>query len=129
MSKSTTHATIILLLIQELRVERRITQKKIADALGVTTSAYNKIENGSTQLPLDKLYIICTELKTFPSTVLDQAEKIATVMTHRGWQFSHRCDKDDLEEAMKTNKDFGLNSFTMEYGFVKIPYLIRQLIA
>lgn len=133
-TKRTTHATIILILLQEHRLSQRVTQKFIAEQLGLHPAAYNKIENGISQLPLDKLYGVCTALKMYPSTLLNHAEQIAIFLSLNGWSIGEYSDdnpKDDLAIARITNKDYGLVSFvdiTPKYGYTLFPALIKELL-
>jgi transcriptional regulator with XRE-family HTH domain len=43
---------IKMLRLRELREERGLTQAQVAEAIGVTTSAYRMYENGSRPLPI-----------------------------------------------------------------------------
>lgn len=49
--------------IKELRIRKNISQSYIAQSLGLTVSAYNRIENNKTQLTIHNLYQIATALK------------------------------------------------------------------
>lgn len=41
--------------IRNIRKENKLTQEEVANKLGITVRAYSKIENGETQLTLDRL--------------------------------------------------------------------------
>lgn len=49
--------------IKELRIKKNIAQNYIAQALGLTVSAYNRVENNKTQLTINNLYTIAQTLE------------------------------------------------------------------
>ena len=57
--------------LKNLRRQKKYTQAYIADRLGVTTRAYSKIENGETNLTIEKLYRITDILDVHLSHLFD----------------------------------------------------------
>jgi transcriptional regulator with XRE-family HTH domain len=50
--------------IKEIRQEKNYSQKAVALVIGVSVAAYNRIENGGTQITLNVLELICSALNT-----------------------------------------------------------------
>ncbi|WKW46572.1 helix-turn-helix transcriptional regulator [Myroides sp. JBRI-B21084] len=50
--------------LKKLRKQKKITQSDIAEKIGLSTRAYSKIENGETQLTVDRLTEILDILET-----------------------------------------------------------------
>ncbi|RFZ91279.1 XRE family transcriptional regulator [Mucilaginibacter conchicola] len=57
--------------IQKIRIEKKISQRVIADALGVSQNAYSKIEQEHTRLQLETLFIISKVLEVEILELLD----------------------------------------------------------
>lgn len=57
--------------LKEIRSEKNILQKYVAEGLGISENAYSRIENGYTQLTIANLYIICERLNVTVQHVLD----------------------------------------------------------
>ncbi len=66
--------TEFALIIKEKRIERRITQKKMAKKLSISPSKYNKIENGSSEPSFIELLLICNILDIDFSFIIKQNE-------------------------------------------------------
>jgi transcriptional regulator with XRE-family HTH domain len=56
--------------IKKIREFKNVTQKQIADALGITQSAYSKIEMGETEIPYSRLEKISTVLGVKPEEII-----------------------------------------------------------
>jgi transcriptional regulator with XRE-family HTH domain len=56
--------------IKKIREFKNVTQKQIADALGITQSAYSKIEMGETDVPYSRLEKISTVLGVKPEEII-----------------------------------------------------------
>ena len=56
--------------IKKIREFKNVTQKQIADALGITQSAYSKIEMGETEVPYSRLEKISTVLGVKPEEII-----------------------------------------------------------
>jgi len=56
--------------IKKIREFKNVTQKQVAEALGITQSAYSKIELGETELPYSRLEKISTVLGVKPEEII-----------------------------------------------------------
>jgi transcriptional regulator with XRE-family HTH domain len=64
--------------IKEIRNVKNIRQQHVAKGLGISETAYNRIENGQTQLTINNLFIVAELLETSVSVLLDlKDDKIA----------------------------------------------------
>lgn len=88
-SKSLTScfSTLILLIIKDIRHERRIHQGALAQSTGKTPNAWTKIENGQSPLTIDALFGACTALFIQPSDVMRFAERLIPIFNSAGWFF------------------------------------------
>lgn len=50
--------------IKNLRLLNNLTQREMASKIGMSQPAYKKLEDGYTQITLDRLHLICRVLKT-----------------------------------------------------------------
>jgi transcriptional regulator with XRE-family HTH domain len=57
--------------IKEIRTRKNIQQAEIAKAINLTTTAYNRIENGKTQLSVNNLFAIANALQIDVSELLN----------------------------------------------------------
>lgn len=67
--------------IKAKRKEQGLSQDDMADRLGISPSAYGKIERGTTRIDIDRLKQIAETLET---NVIDLLEKDTIVITHSG---------------------------------------------
>lgn len=56
--------------IKQIRLEKNFLQKYLADGLGISQTAYGRIENGQTQLTINNLYQIAARLEVKASVLL-----------------------------------------------------------
>ncbi len=83
--KITTHVSICVILLRELRVERGIHQAQVADWIGKTPSAWTKIESGKSPLQFETFIRVCNSMQVPPSTVMATAERYAALLSQNGW--------------------------------------------
>lgn len=57
-------------ILKELRKEKGVSQKEVAQAIGVTPSAYGNYEQGTREPSLDVLIKICKFFNTTPNYLL-----------------------------------------------------------
>lgn len=111
-TKRTTTMTILRSLLLEYRNQVMLKQSEIATVIGLTPSAYSKLEAGSTTMSVTHLIGIATALKMNASVLLEQTEKIAIQMTLiGGWQVltpDSLDGRDDLAELMINNTVHGM---------------------
>ncbi len=60
--------------IKEIRMRKNISQQGVATSLGLTVTAYNRIENNKTQLTINNLFVIADFLETPVDTILNLAD-------------------------------------------------------
>ncbi len=60
--------------IRDLREERRLTQKKIAEVLGIRQQVYSKYELGVRSLPIEHLMKLCRFYKASADWILGLAD-------------------------------------------------------
>lgn len=82
--KVTTFATVCRVILREVRIERNVHQAQIADILGKTASAWNKIEMGKSPLTLEFLYCACSFMQTPLSTFFAAAERYSSALYTNG---------------------------------------------
>lgn len=61
--------------LRMLRAEIKLSQKDVADYLGISQSAYSDYESGSTIIPVDVLYQICNYYMISMDYLLGKTEK------------------------------------------------------
>lgn len=97
------YSTLVLLVLKDLRLERNIHQGLLAQAIGKTPSAWNKIENGQSPLSMDGLMGACYALQLWPSYVVTVAERLTQLFNAQGFHFhtvSLGENEDDLLPRM-----------------------------
>lgn len=57
--------------IREIRRSKNITQKQMAQKLGLSQASYNKLENGNAELTIKKLEKICKAMDITPSSIIN----------------------------------------------------------
>ena len=63
--------SIIGMRLKQRRMEKKITQEKLAEALDVSVAYISRIERGSTEINLKRLTEICSILKVSLGEILD----------------------------------------------------------
>jgi transcriptional regulator with XRE-family HTH domain len=70
--------TIIASRIKTIRLTKNKSQKDIANEIGLSETAYSRLENGITQLSITVLYAICEKLSCKIEEILDiEIKKVA----------------------------------------------------
>ncbi|UYY58049.1 helix-turn-helix domain-containing protein [Sphingomonas sp. S2-65] len=82
----TTFATFCLALLRELRGERGRHQAEVAEWLGVTPSAWTKVEMGSSPLKLSSFVRVCAGFEVHPSVVMAAADRHVELFRAEGWK-------------------------------------------
>ncbi|MEG8048985.1 helix-turn-helix transcriptional regulator [Sphingomonas aurantiaca] len=81
----TTFTTFCLALLREMRVERGRHQAEVAEWLGVTPSAWTKVEVGSSPLKLSSFVRVCAGFEVHPSVAMAAADRHAEFFRAEGW--------------------------------------------
>lgn len=75
-------------LVGKLLVQRReqigITQGDLAAALGLSQSAYSRLESGASVLNLSQLRNVCAQLSVAPAQVLQDADQYEALLESQG---------------------------------------------
>jgi transcriptional regulator with XRE-family HTH domain len=72
------YAALIGRIVEHRRTQLRIRQEQIAQALGISQSAYSRLEKGQSAMSVTQLRIVASQLNTTPPDILDQTERYAT---------------------------------------------------
>lgn len=75
-------------LVGKLLVQRReqigLKQGQVAAALGISQSAYSRLESGESVLNLSQLRNVCAQLRTSPAQVMQDAEEYERLLRSQG---------------------------------------------
>ena len=97
--------------LRSARNELGVTQRDVADALGLEQHSVCNIEAGKQRIRLDQLYSICILLKLDPLKILPEIDQIMTKPTkHRvliGGEFVNLTIKEAMESVRKLDKLLG----------------------
>ena len=75
---------------------RQIDQAQIAQALGITQSAYSRIEKGQSGASISQLRTIAAQFDQSPSEILGEADELASKLLRQGVEIK---DKEDISPA------------------------------
>jgi len=99
-SKNSNYSTILLLVFKELRLERSVHQGLIAQMIGKSPSAWNKIENGQSPLSMDVMFGACAALQVYPSYVMGLAESLIKLFNQHGYFFQPGTLEDGEDDLL-----------------------------
>ncbi|MCK9345047.1 MAG: helix-turn-helix domain-containing protein [Candidatus Pacebacteria bacterium] len=85
--------------IQKRRDLRKKSQGEIALALGLTQSAYSRIESGQTALTVSHLRSLAHALGDSPESILSEADNLAKQLARKGVQVPNEKPTDDNDAA------------------------------
>jgi len=83
--KFTSLASIIVIILKEIRLERGIHQAHFAEICSKSPSAWTKIETGKSPLQMDDFFKVCNGIPVPASTVLATAERYAMLLSQNQW--------------------------------------------
>ena len=75
--------------IYNIRKERDITQKELADLIGVSDRTISKWENGSTVPDLETIKKICKELKISPDSIVKSEKNYKDILQNLKRKLGH----------------------------------------
>lgn len=97
MERNSNFSTLALLIIKDLRLNKKIHQGWIAQSIGKSPSSWAKLENGQTQLTFDMLYGACFALQVRPTDIIYLVEKLTYFFNTKNFFFQYgSCETDDL---------------------------------
>ena len=79
-----TYASVVGQVVERLRKQRRITQGDLAEALGITQSAYSRLEQGYSALNVIQLGQVAAQLGTTTPEILEEADQMAKRLRQAG---------------------------------------------
>ena len=79
-----TYGTVLSGVVTAARKHQKMTQKDLADALGIGVPTWSRIESGESSISIDQLRMATAALGTSSIKVLDLAEKAKTKLTDIG---------------------------------------------
>lgn len=79
-----TYPALVGKLLAQRREQIGLKQGETAVALGMSQSAYSRLESGESVLNLSQLRSICAELGTSPAQVLHDAEQYESLLRRQG---------------------------------------------
>jgi transcriptional regulator with XRE-family HTH domain len=92
-----TYSALVGKVVEQRRIHRRVNQDAVANALGITQSAYSRLEQGQSALTVTHLKTIAAQFKTTSADILQEADQLALRLKHRGVDIIE--DKQDLSKA------------------------------
>lgn len=84
MQAETSYPAIVGKLLENLRRERNLKQQDVASMLGLTQSAWSRIERGQSGLSMDLMVRVCDLLGTSPHILLGDADKARAGLMAQG---------------------------------------------
>ena len=84
MQAETSYPAIVGKLLENLRKDQNLRQQELAGLLGLTQSAWSRIERGQTGLSMDLLVRVCDVLGTSPHLLLGDADKARAGLLAQG---------------------------------------------
>jgi transcriptional regulator with XRE-family HTH domain len=90
-----TYAEILGRIIVHFRKERGVRQEELAQAIGVSQSAWSRIETGASPLTVTYLARVASVLRLESSDILQAAERVHKQLTVQGVQVQLNDDQHD----------------------------------
>jgi len=83
--------------IEHHRTQRKVQQEQIATSLGITQSAYSKLEKGQSAISVMQLNTVAAGLQMQSATILQGAERYAAHLRQQGVEITN--EKQDSSAA------------------------------
>lgn len=83
-----TFARVIGTVVEHHRKRRSLTQEAMARALGVSQSAYSRLEQGQSAMSVTQLRAVAAQLNLSPGALMQNAEGYATQLQQQGVSIS-----------------------------------------
>jgi len=103
---TTTLASVILIILKELRLERNMHQAQLAEACDKTPSAWTKIELGKSPLSMEIFFRACNTLQVSPSSVLATAERHSALLSQNNWWIMSKQLSFDDDDLLKNAQEY-----------------------
>ncbi len=81
---ATSHRAVLGQVLSELRIRAGYTQTEFAGQIGLTQSAWSRIERGQNSLNMDQFRRAAAALRLDPAALLAESNQVATSLRRRG---------------------------------------------
>ncbi len=102
MQAGSTYAAVVGAVIAKLRVDRRIGQGELAQAVGLGQPAWSRIEKGGSALTVDQLARAADFLQSSPSSILAMADRTVAQMRAQNLEVSYEKPQRQVPEKDNT---------------------------
>lgn len=75
-------------IIEHRRKQLNVLQEPIADALGITQSAYSRLEKGQSAMSVAQLRTIAPHVRATPAQLLEETERYAALFQRQGGEIT-----------------------------------------
>jgi len=79
-----TYAVLVGRIVEHFRKQAKMHQETMANAIGVSQSAYSRLEQGQSGMSVTQLWMIAVQLKTTPAALLHHTEQYANQLRAQG---------------------------------------------
>lgn len=84
MKPATTYSAIVGVILERLRSERGLDQKRMAELVGLGQSTWSRVENGASALTIEQLATTAAALGASPHEILALADRSVANLRQRG---------------------------------------------
>jgi len=95
MSKVTCYTTVLGLVLREQREKKGLSQQHMADAIGMTSVGWGKLEKGVSALTVENLARAASTLDIKTSTLMKLVEDLIAELQQHGWTVEEKRVEDD----------------------------------
>jgi transcriptional regulator with XRE-family HTH domain len=105
--------------IKKIRELKNFTQEHVASEIGITQGAYSKIENGDTDLTINKLEQIATVLEMLPEDILTFNDKQIIFNVSHNQNATGVLIKNQISKNEKKSFEDHIQSLKEENSYLK----------
>jgi len=95
MGKVTCYTTVLGLVLREQREQRGFTQQHMAEAVGMTSVGWGKLERGVSALSVENLVRAASTLGIKASALMELVESLIAELQQQGWTVDEKRVEDD----------------------------------
>jgi len=96
LGSATSYSSILGQMIAQGRTKHSLHQSDLAAALGITQTAWSRIERGITSITAEQLRTVANVLKREPHEIIHEADAAAKIVTDNGLALVAPKEYDDL---------------------------------
>lgn len=93
---ATSYSSILGQMIVQARAQRALHQADLASAVGITQTAWSRIERGTTSITVEQLRTVANVLQREPHEIMLEADAAAKIAQNNGVAIVPPKDYDDL---------------------------------